>query len=109
MDRKGCPLLIQSDTEPSLTVSGRSYTRTYMLECVGGKCAAYKRENGFCKRFNQPLILEVEEGGRIDQPNTPINQAAVDEIVQLMEKHGITVPDLVDYFAEEAKVNEQAN
>lgn len=50
---KGCPLLLQSDTEPSLTVSGRSYTRSYFLPCLGKKCAAFqiKNERGFCERF----------------------------------------------------------
>lgn len=56
MKRKGCPLLIQSDTNPSLTMSGQSWTRTYMLECVGEKCAAYW-ENGYCETFKKNVNM----------------------------------------------------
>ncbi len=51
MERKGCPLLVQSDTTPSLTMTGQSWTRTYFLECLGEKCAAYHAQDGFCKKF----------------------------------------------------------
>lgn len=48
---KGCPLLIQSDTYPSLTIQGESHTRSYMLECIAEKCAAYRADSGFCDKF----------------------------------------------------------
>ena len=47
---KACPLLVQSDTTPSLTISGESYTRVYFLQCIGDRCAAYK--DGCCKKFD---------------------------------------------------------
>lgn len=49
--RKACPLLVQSDTNQSLTIQGESYTRTYFLECLGEKCAAYHIQDGFCEKF----------------------------------------------------------
>ena len=49
--RKACPLLVQSDTSPSLTVPGESHTRTFFLECLGGQCAAFV--SGRCKRFKE--------------------------------------------------------
>lgn len=61
MKRKGCPLLIQSDTKTSMTISGESYTRTYMLECLGEKCAAYGVQDGFCERFQHPTTLIKED------------------------------------------------
>ena len=51
MNRKLCPLLIQSETNPSMTIEGQSWTRTYMLECIGEKCAAYNEAHGTCERF----------------------------------------------------------
>ena len=51
MKYKVCPLLIQSDTNPSCAVSGQSWTRTYFLECIGEKCAAYNGQHGICERF----------------------------------------------------------
>lgn len=56
MKRKGCPLLIQSDTNPSLTMQGQSWTRTYMLQCTGEKCVAY--QDGYCKKFCRTVELE---------------------------------------------------
>lgn len=32
--RKVCPLLVQSDTTPSLTVNGETYTRTYFCHAL---------------------------------------------------------------------------
>lgn len=61
MKHKGCPLLIQQDTNPSMTVNGQSWTRTYMLECIGEKCAAY--EHGFCKKFQAPAIYVQDKEG----------------------------------------------
>lgn len=61
MKRKGCPLLIQSDTNPSMTVSGQSWTRTYMLECIGEKCVAYKRQYMFCEKFQTRVIMPKME------------------------------------------------
>lgn len=46
---KGCPLLVQSDTSPMMTVPGESHTRSYLLECLGEKCAAFF--NGTCKKY----------------------------------------------------------
>ncbi len=58
MKRKECPLLIQSETNPSMTVEGMSRTRTYMLDCVGEKCAAYL--GGRCVKYQ--TYVEVGEG-----------------------------------------------
>lgn len=65
MKRKACPLLVQSSTEPSLTIQGASYTRTFLNECLGEKCAAYIQQYGFCEKFQSNVILrtsEAEEG-----------------------------------------------
>lgn len=69
MKRKGCPLLVQSDTNPSLTMRGQSWTRTYLLECPGEKCAAYSVPDGFCKKFHHTVVLreEEKEGGEMIQ------------------------------------------
>lgn len=61
MKRKGCPLLIQQDTNPSMTISGQSWTRTYMLECIGEKCAAYKAEDGYCEKFHGNVLIREKE------------------------------------------------
>lgn len=58
MKRKGCPLLVQSETNPSLTMKGQSWTRTYMLECIGEKCAAY--QGGMCDKFQTNVNLREE-------------------------------------------------
>lgn len=58
MKRKGCPLLVQSDTNPSLTMTGQSWTRTYFLECLGEKCAAYHAQDGFCEKFQETVTVE---------------------------------------------------
>lgn len=63
MKRKGCPLLVQSDTNPSLTVSNQSFTRTWFLECLGEKCAAYHEQDGFCGKFGGRVDLAVAERG----------------------------------------------
>ena len=60
--RKGCPLLVQSDTNKSLTVSGQSWTRTYFLECLGEKCAAYRRGYGCLKFDDNPVDLKEGDG-----------------------------------------------
>ena len=65
MKRKACPLLVQSNTEPSLTMQGASYTRTFLIECLGEKCAAYIKQEGFCEKFQSTVVFmtnEVEEG-----------------------------------------------
>ena len=59
MRRKACPLLVQSDTNPSLTMQGQSWTRTYMLQCAGEKCVAY--QDGYCKKFCRTVELEDKE------------------------------------------------
>ena len=59
MKRKGCPLLIQSDTNLSFTMQWQSWTRTYMLQCVGEKCVAY--QDGYCKKFCRTVELEDKE------------------------------------------------
>ena len=61
MKRKACPLLVQSDTQPSFTINGESHTRTYFLECSGEKCAAYEKKSGCCRRFQVSVIFEKEE------------------------------------------------
>ena len=60
MKRKKCPLFIQSETSPSLTVKGQSRTRTYMLECIGEECAAY-HDGGMCVEFHTNVNVIVEE------------------------------------------------
>ena len=65
MKRKVCPLLVQSNTEPSLTIQGASCTRTFLIECLGEKCAAYIQQDGFCEKFQSAVIFrtnEAEEG-----------------------------------------------
>lgn len=62
MKRKACPLLIQSDTNQSLTMAGQSWTRTYFLECLGEKCGAYHSEDGFCEKF-QGIVTVKEAAG----------------------------------------------
>lgn len=66
--RKVCPLLVQSDTNPSCTVTGQSWTRTYFLECLGNKCVAYRAGYG-CLRFddNPADLNEEEEHGTLDK------------------------------------------
>ncbi len=59
--RKGCPLLVQSDTNQSCTVSGQSWTRTYFLECLGERCAAYRAGFGCLKFDDNPVDLKEEE------------------------------------------------
>lgn len=59
MKRKVCPLLIQSDTNPSFRVEGQSWTRTYFLECLGNKCAAY--HDYFCNRWETSVRLKEVE------------------------------------------------
>ena len=68
MERKGWPLLIQSDTNPSLTMAGQSWTRAYMLMCVhaptltppnepltceGCACESYPRDCYPCNTCNR--------------------------------------------------------
>lgn len=64
MKRKGCPLLVQSETNPSMTVKGQSWTTTYFLECIGEKCAAYHSQDGFCKKFQEKVRKsDIEQKG----------------------------------------------
>ena len=53
--RKCCPLLVQSETNPSMTVAGQSWTRTWFTECIGEKCAAY--QGGLCDKFQTNVNL----------------------------------------------------
>lgn len=55
---KGCPLLPQNDTYPSMFVEGESHGRTYFLTCMKNKCAAFN--DGVCGVFG----TEVESSGR---------------------------------------------
>lgn len=59
MKRKACPLLVQSNTEPSLTIQGASYARTFFIECLGEKCAAYIQQYGFCEKFQSTVIVRT--------------------------------------------------
>lgn len=61
MKRKSCPLLVQSNTEPSLTMQGASYSRTFFIECLGEKCAAYNQQYGFCEKFQSTVIIPASE------------------------------------------------
>lgn len=65
MKRKGCPLLIQQDTNPSMTITGQSWTRSYMLECLGEKCSAYKLcdGKGICMKFETLVDEESDNIG----------------------------------------------
>lgn len=58
MEFKGCPLLVQSDTNQSCTTAGQSWTRTYFLECIKEKCAAYKEQGCFCEKFQGTVCLK---------------------------------------------------
>lgn len=58
---KSCPLLVQSDTQPSMCISGESHTRTYFLRCLGENCAAYHAQDGFCERFNSTVNPEAKD------------------------------------------------
>lgn len=61
---KGCPLLVQSDTYPSMTMQGESHTRSYFLPCIASKCAAYRDDNScgpVCMRFDQYVEQLKEE------------------------------------------------
>ena len=58
MNRKCCPLLVQSETNPSMTVAGQSWARTWFAECIGEKCAAY--QGGLCAKFQTDVILKGE-------------------------------------------------
>ena len=55
VERKACPLLVQSDTYPSLTMRGESHTRTFFLECLGEKCAAFT-DGCRCARFGASVV-----------------------------------------------------
>ena len=57
--RKGCPLLVQNDTNASMTIPGESHSRSYFLECLGEKCAAFNR-NGICGRFGTVVLTPDE-------------------------------------------------
>lgn len=58
MKRKACPLLVQSDTNPSMCVNGESHTRTYFLRCLGEDCAAYHTQDGFCEKWQGSTELK---------------------------------------------------
>jgi hypothetical protein len=58
--RKVCPLLVQSDTTPSLTVNGETYTRTYFLPCIGEDCVAYHALDGYCKKWQSNTMLRKD-------------------------------------------------
>lgn len=63
MKRKACPLLVQSNTEPSITMRDASYTRTFFLECLGERCAAFVQDEfgAFCKKFQSNVIIRANE------------------------------------------------
>lgn len=62
MSRKRCPILVQHDQMPSYTVRGECYTISYMLECLGERCAAYRVADGYCRQFQNYTVIPVEEG-----------------------------------------------
>jgi hypothetical protein len=65
MKKKGCPLLVQSDTYTSLYIPGESSTKTYFLDCLEEKCAAYRgcgAQNGVCDKFGTDIWYEENEG-----------------------------------------------
>lgn len=59
MKRKACPMLVQSETNPSYTIEGQSWTRTYFLECLGEKCAAYHGNS--CDIWERSVLLKGDE------------------------------------------------
>lgn len=61
MSRKLCPLLVQSDTTPSLTMLGESWQRTYFAECIGEKCMAYRKQDRFCEVWQRVTRAEYAE------------------------------------------------
>ena len=65
MEYKACPLLVQSDTNPSLMIQGESHTRTYFLRCIGPKCVACENGN-FCTRFENGVLMPKRENGGTD-------------------------------------------
>ena len=66
-NRKACPLLVQSDTSPSLTIQGEAYTRVYFLECLGEKCAAFSTQDCFCEKFQHTVKAAQREEGQETQ------------------------------------------
>lgn len=63
-NRKACPLLVQSDTSPSLTIQGEAYTRVYFLECLGEKCAAFSTQDCFCEKFQHTVKAAQRKEGQ---------------------------------------------
>ena len=51
---KVCPLLVQSETNPSYAIAGQSYTRTWFSECLGIKCGGFA--GGFCNRLDTHVL-----------------------------------------------------
>ncbi len=56
---KGCPLLVQKETSPSLTVAGESHTYSAFSQCQGSSCAAYS--DGICKMFETKASTGEED------------------------------------------------
>lgn len=54
---KGCPLLPQNDTHPSMCVEGESHGRTYFLACLKDRCAAFN--DGVCGVFGTEVELNA--------------------------------------------------
>lgn len=57
---------MQSETNPSMTITGQSWTRTWFAECIGEKCAAY--QGGLCDKFQTDVTFleEVQKDGQRD-------------------------------------------
>jgi DNA-binding XRE family transcriptional regulator len=56
---KVCPRLVQSETYPAMTPSGKdTCTRTYMSECLGNECAACRE--GICVIFGTDVRYSPE-------------------------------------------------
>ncbi len=64
---KSCPLLVEVDTYPSLTVSGESHTREFFTPCIGEKCAAFDLQRGACNKFNTTVIIAPTKN--TEEPN----------------------------------------
>lgn len=62
MEHKACPLLVGSETQPSATIPGQSWTSSYFRECLGNKCAAYHSQDGFCERFKSVVSVPDRKG-----------------------------------------------
>ena len=60
MKKKACLLLIQSESWQDMSLPGDSHTRSYFLECLEDRCAAFL--NGSCRRFDTSTEEAYKQG-----------------------------------------------